>query len=109
MWQPVRGTQPGERVADVDCVRIGGGRTRLHAELGTRWVLVDPGGAAGEAHAAVAARGLGLDAVTTLRPSSDGGGDVMLVRPDAHLGWRGHDPDALDAWLTSVLRDVRAS
>jgi hypothetical protein len=30
----------------------------------------------------------------------------MLVRPDAHLGWRGPaDPDALDRWLTAVTRD----
>jgi 4,5-epoxidase len=106
-WLPGRGTRPGERVADVECVRLGGGRTRLHAELGSRWALVDPGGAAGEAHAAVTARRLGVEAVTRVRPTRDGGGDVMLVRPDAHLGWRGRDPDALDAWLTSVLRHGR--
>jgi hypothetical protein len=30
----------------------------------------------------------------------------MLVRPDAHLGWRGHDADALDAWLTGMLSGI---
>ena len=28
---------------------------------------------------------------------------MLLVRPDAHLGWRGRpDPDALDRWLTAI-------
>ena len=85
-----------------------GGRTRLHAELGRRWALVDPGGAVGDAHAAVATKRLGVDAVTRVRPSRGRGEDVMLVRPDAHLGWPGHDPDALDAWLTGVLGHGRA-
>jgi choline dehydrogenase-like flavoprotein len=29
--------------------------------------------------------------------------EIMLVRPDAHLGWRGPgDPDGLDRWLIAV-------
>jgi hypothetical protein len=36
-------------------------------------------------------------------------GEIMLVRPDAHLGWRGRaDPDVLDRWLTAVARQGRA-
>jgi 4,5-epoxidase len=107
-WLPGRGTQPGDRVADIERVRLGGGRTRLHAELGRRWALVDPGGTVGDAHTAIATKRLGVDAVTRVRPSRDRGDDVMLVRPDAHLGWQGHDPDALDAWLTGVLGHGRA-
>lgn len=35
--------------------------------------------------------------------------EIMLVRPDAHLGWRGRaDPDALDRWLTAVTRHGQA-
>jgi hypothetical protein len=37
------------------------------------------------------------------------GTDAMLVRPDAHLGWRG-DPDdmaGLDSWLANALRTGR--
>jgi hypothetical protein len=31
------------------------------------------------------------------------------VRPDAHLGWCGRAaPDALDRWLTTVIRNGRA-
>jgi aromatic ring hydroxylase-like protein len=106
-WLPGRGTQPGDRVADIECGRLGGGRTRLHAELGSRWALVGPGGAADDAPAAVAAERLGVDAVTrVVRPGRDGGADVMLVRPHAHLAWRGHDADALDAWLTGTLNGI---
>jgi hypothetical protein len=33
----------------------------------------------------------------------------MLVRPDAHLGWRGRaDPDTLNRWLTAVTRHGQA-
>jgi hypothetical protein len=35
--------------------------------------------------------------------------EIMLVRPDAHLGWRGRaDPDALDRWLIGVTGQGRA-
>jgi hypothetical protein len=35
---------------------------------------------------------------------ADTGGEIMLVRPDAHLGWRGReDPAALERWLTAVF------
>jgi hypothetical protein len=38
--------------------------------------------------------------VTTLVADGD---EIMLVRPDAHLAWRGHaDPDALDRWLAAL-------
>lgn len=32
-----------------------------------------------------------------------GEGDAMLVRPDAHLAWRGSDPGHLDDWLCRAL------
>jgi 4,5-epoxidase len=126
---------PGDRVPDIECVRAdGGGRTTLHAELGTRWALVMPARTASDEYAAVAAKRLrdegmitlvadqasnpvipgrtvsdeytavaakrlGDDGVTTLVADQE---EIMLVRPDAHLGWRGHaDPDALDRWLSS--------
>jgi 4,5-epoxidase len=101
-----RGLLPGDRVPDIECVRAdGAGRTSLHAELGDRWALVVPGRMAGGACAAVAAERLGGDRVTTLVAD---GGEIMLVRPDAHLGWRGADPGALDRWLTAVVRHGRA-
>jgi 4,5-epoxidase len=53
-------------------------------------------------YAAVVAKRLGDGRVTTLLADGD---EIMLVRPDAHLGWRGRaDPDALDRWLAAAVR-----
>ena len=86
-----------------------GGRTTLYAELGNRWTLVLPARMASGEYAAVAAKRPGDDAMITLVADHDPDGAVMLVRPDAHLGWRGRaDPGALDRWLTAVTRLGRA-
>jgi 4,5-epoxidase len=85
-----RGPLPGDRVPDVECVRAeDGGQTNLHAELGNRWALVRPDRRVSDEHAAVVAERLGDDGMITLVSDHDRGGDIMLVRPDAHLGWRG--------------------
>lgn len=90
-----RGPRPGDRVPDRPCTRPDGTTTRLHAELGFRWVLLGD-----EECAAVARKRLGDERVTVL-PTD---GDTLLIRPDGHLGWRGHEaPDALDSWLTGIL------
>jgi 4,5-epoxidase len=110
-WFAGRGPLPGDRVPDIACVRTeGGGHTTLHAELGDRWALVMPGRAESERNAAVVAnRRLGDDRVSTLVADRDTDGEIMLVRPDAHLGWRGRaEPAALDRWLTAVTRQGRA-
>jgi 4,5-epoxidase len=101
-----KGPRPGDRVPDFECVRAdGGGATTLHAELGHRWALVLPGRAVSDEYAAVAAKRLGDGAVTVLATPA---GEVMLVRPDAHLAWRGRgDPGALDRWLAAVTRPGR--
>jgi 4,5-epoxidase len=109
-WFSGQGPLPGDRVPDIACARAeGGGQTTLHAELGSRWALVTPGRMVSDEHAAVVAKRLGDDGVTTLVADHDTNGEIMLVRPDAHLGWRGRaDPDALDRWLTDVTRQGRA-
>jgi 4,5-epoxidase len=109
-WFGGQGPLPGDRVPDIECVRAeGGGQTTLHAELGTKWALVMPGPMVSDEHAAVVAKRLGDDGMITLVAAHDSGGEIMLVRPDAHLGWRGRpDPDALDRWLTAVARQGRA-
>jgi 4,5-epoxidase len=109
-WFSGRGPLPGDRVPDIDCVRAEGGeQTTLHAELGNKWALVMPGRKVSDASAAVAAKRLGDDDVVTLVAGADSNGEIMLVRPDAHLGWRGRaDPDALDRWLTAVARRGRS-
>jgi 4,5-epoxidase len=109
-WFSGQGPLPGDRVPDIDCVRAeGGGQTTLHAELGNKWALVMPGRVVSDEHAAVVAKRLGDDAMSMLVADHDANRESMLVRPDAHLGWRGRaDPDALDRWLTAVAREGRA-
>jgi 2-polyprenyl-6-methoxyphenol hydroxylase-like FAD-dependent oxidoreductase len=120
-WFAGQGPLPGDRVPDIGCLRAkGGGRTTLHAELGNRWALVMPGRMVSDGYPAVGqmvcdrytdvvARRLGDDGVITLVAEDDSGTEVMLVRPDAHLGWRGSaDPDALDRWLTTVVGATRS-
>ena len=144
-WSSVRGPLPGDRVPDLECVRVvGGEQTTLHAELGNKWALVMPGRTASDEYAAVVAKRLadggmitlvadhesnlvmpgrtvsdeytavvaerlGDDGMITLVADHHSNGEIMLVRPDAHLGWRGRaDPDALDRWLIAVARLGRA-
>ena len=109
-WFAGRGPLPGDRVPDIECARAGGGgHTTLHAELGNRWALVMPARTVSDEYAAVVAKRLGDDGTITLVADHDSTEEIMLVRPDAHLGWRGRaDPDALDRWLTSVARHGRA-
>jgi 4,5-epoxidase len=104
-----QGPLPGDRVPDIDCVQAeGGGQTTLHAELCNKWALVMPGRTVSDECSAVVAKRLGADGMITLVADHDSNGEIMLVRPDAHLGWRGRaDPDALDRWLTAVARQGR--
>jgi 4,5-epoxidase len=109
-----RGVRPGDRVPDLDCLRADGARTRLHAELGPRWALLGPSDA-GPSDAGLTDAGLadavrsrlGDGAVVPLRPITPIGSaadrSVLLVRPDAHLAWRGRDPAALRRWLVTAL------
>ncbi|WP_158896081.1 FAD-dependent monooxygenase [Amycolatopsis anabasis] len=100
-----RRPRPGDRVPDLPCRRANGDTTRLHAELGDRWALLSS--ATVETPLALARERLGerIDNFTLadVRP-----GEVWLVRPDAHLAWRGA-PEAggLARWLDHALRTGR--
>jgi 4,5-epoxidase len=100
----LRGLRPGDRVADVACRRADGSATRLHAELGGGWAVLGADRAALDACAAVADERLG--AVTRL---TGGGSEVLLVRPDGHLAWRGSSPEALIRSLHRITRYERRS
>ncbi|WP_349497443.1 FAD-dependent monooxygenase [Crossiella sp. CA-258035] len=98
--------RPGDRVPDLSCRRAGNA-TRLHAELGDHWAVLGSGTAA--AAPAAAARHLLGDRVHDLVCAEVPAGQVWLVRPDAHLAWRG-DPGSggLRRWLDTALRHGRA-
>lgn len=96
--------RPGDRVPDLPCTAEDGTATRLHAELGGHWVLLtsgeDPGA---DSEVAVARKWLGA-ALTVLHAPSRDRAAVRLVRPDAHLAWRGSGADRLERWLAGALR-----
>jgi len=90
--------KPGDRVPDQDCLDRHGQPTRLHDHLGGSWVLLADDDTV-ERLLPVARRRLGL--VSALRPTESG--DALLIRPDAHLAWRGSDPDRLAQWITRAM------
>ncbi|BBY54321.1 FAD-dependent monooxygenase [Mycobacterium koreense] len=94
-----RGPRPGDRVPNTTHRTADGGAVRLHDALADGWVLV------GDAALAEIARHR-LGALTHL-PATET--DSLLVRPDAHLGWRGRDPQALTDWLDRVLEPADAA
>lgn len=109
---PARGIRAGDRVPDLAVTRPDGTTTRLHAELGGRWALVAPASGAA-ACVALARERLGENVRYLTRPPANrpvANGDVLLVRPDAHLAWRGR-PDAirLGRWLDAALNHGRVS
>lgn len=90
--------RPGDRVPDQPAVRADGSATRLHAELAGRWALLHSESTVD--CLAVARRRLG-DHVVGLTTEAD---EVLLVRPDGHLAWRGRaEPARLDRWLATAL------
>jgi len=106
---PLRGhRRPGDRVPDMSCRRREGGLTRLHAELGAKWVLLTAPTPGGEACASALRDRLGAEAFTLLEPADGWLRHALLIRPDAHLAWQGVPvPEALDRWLTAVLKGGR--
>lgn len=96
----------GDRVADRCCRRTDGTDSALHRELGGRWALLLP-----DVNPATRCVEVALDHLgDQVRILTYDGPEVMLIRPDAHLAWRGEpsqDPE-LHRWLTKALRDGSA-
>ncbi|WKG04827.1 FAD-dependent oxidoreductase [Mycolicibacterium sp. HK-90] len=94
-----RKPRPGDRIEDLPCTCPDGTATRLHRELGGRWAMLLPHGTPGDIEAV--RRRLGDFVV----PLHHDGAEAMLVRPDAHLAWRGRSDDVerLDRWLATAL------
>ncbi|GAA1959194.1 FAD-dependent monooxygenase [Amycolatopsis minnesotensis] len=96
------GPRQGDRVPDIHCRLDGGAPVRLHQALDGRWgVLAGPGN---EASFDAAAAWLGTTGVVALTPARGRTADVLLIRPDAHLAWRGRPaPERLSSWLGTHL------
>ncbi|WP_390623965.1 aromatic-ring hydroxylase C-terminal domain-containing protein [Fodinicola feengrottensis] len=90
---------------DIACVGEDGRRTTLHqGVMGGAWALLTSDKAAADRLLPVARELLGPD-VVPVWPAAEGLTDAILVRPDAHVGWRGEpDEAALKGWLTEVVQ-----
>ncbi|MGQ0718308.1 MAG: FAD-dependent monooxygenase [Pseudonocardiales bacterium] len=100
---PLRGPCPGDRVPDLGCRHQDGARTQLHAELGPRWVLLAAPSPTAQDCLQLARGRLGADRVVALIPEGQSPRAVLLVRPDAHLAWRGRTSEGLRRWLAGAL------
>lgn len=98
-----RKPRPGDRIPDLRCVRPDGEPTWLHAEPGGRFAVLVPETGTNDCVSTVQRR-LG-EHVVPLRFAEGRPGEVWLVRPDAHLAWRGQDPASLGRWLTDALEN----
>ncbi|MFJ3974210.1 FAD-dependent monooxygenase [Streptomyces sp. NPDC090021] len=99
---PARGPRPGDRIPDRQCTRPDGVTTRLYEELRGRWALLVPASVT-SAWDEVARRHLGTGLVSRLATGEGDRREVLLVRPDGHLLWRGTSPPAMDEALSRIL------
>jgi 4,5-epoxidase len=96
-----RGPQPGDRVPNISTRDAQGKYAPLHSQLGTGWAVLASGGA--DSHLEQAAKRLGAEQVRLLAPATGTLPDVCLIRPDAHLSWRGTSAEDLGGWLLDAL------
>ena len=101
-----RKPRPGDRVADIACRRADATSSRLYHELGGQWALLLPERTDHHSDASLRAAQCRLgDHVAAVTYD---GSQVMLVRPDGHLAWRGQPGDpGLDRWLAGALTKGR--
>ncbi|HEY6424810.1 MAG TPA: FAD-dependent monooxygenase [Pseudonocardiaceae bacterium] len=102
-------SRPGDRVPDLVCRREDGSGTQLHAELGPRWALLAAPSPTAQGCLHLARGWLGGDRVVLLNPDGQSPRTALLVRPDAHLAWRGSTGDGLRRWLAGALDPDRAA
>ncbi|MCI2419004.1 FAD-dependent monooxygenase [Saccharopolyspora sp. K220] len=94
--------RPGDRVPDLDCRDDRGRPTRLHTELGGKWALLAPTATGLET---LAPLGEHVVHLTPDQPRQES----WLIRPDAHLAWRGTDQRALARWLDEFRSNGRTT
>ncbi|WP_020502280.1 FAD-dependent monooxygenase [Sciscionella marina] len=93
------GPQPGDRVPNIGTSDTEGNPAPLHDRLGTGWAVLtsEPG----KEHLREATKRLGD--VTLLHPETGVLPQICLIRPDAHLAWRGDSATELGNWLDTAL------
>lgn len=96
------GPRPGDRVPNIATRDADGHHAPLHSQLGTGWALLTSGSV--DNLLDQAAQRLGTDHVQALTPQTGTLREVCLIRPDAHLAWRGTHSDDLGRWLDAALR-----
>jgi 4,5-epoxidase len=96
-----RKPRAGDRIPDLPCMRSDGTRSRLYRELGGRWALLLPAEAPADGTLDTLRQRFG-DFLQVLQFRGE---QMMMVRPDAHLAWRGEPSDVagLTRWVTAAL------
>ncbi|WP_067664761.1 FAD-dependent monooxygenase [Nocardia miyunensis] len=95
------GPRPGDRVPNIPTRDAEGHDAPLHSRLGTGWAILATGDATD--HLRQAAKYLGVEQVRLITPATGTLDDVCLIRPDAHLAWRGASAEEMGRWLDTAL------
>ncbi|MEU4312147.1 FAD-dependent oxidoreductase [Nocardia sp. NPDC024068] len=95
--------RPGDRVPNLPCRHLDGRSTALYDQLGRHWALLLPADGSTDEFTDMRTR-LGHNVIALHAEPTSGQHDVRLIRPDAHLAWRGTDPQQLTRWLSGTLQ-----
>ncbi|MFC0674531.1 FAD-dependent oxidoreductase [Brachybacterium hainanense] len=94
----------GDRMPDLECRLADGAQSTLHRALAGRWAVVAADLVVADRHRRVLAAQVGDDQVVALS-SPNMRADLVVVRPDGHIGWRGGpESESLSPWLQQILR-----
>ncbi|WP_228003142.1 FAD-dependent monooxygenase [Nocardia australiensis] len=98
-----RPPRPGDRIPNLPSRHLDGSRTDLYSQLGKGWVLLLPSHGDAVPFTAIGAL-LGHNVIALVSEPTTEQRDVRLIRPDAHLAWRGTEPRRLTRWLEHALQ-----
>lgn len=107
------GPQAGDRAPDAPCTLPDGRRRRLfEVQRGGQWILYGFGVQPASPHPSVQTIHIGVDLLDGAGYAQQAyaaqPGDLVLVRPDGHIGLRSRDETVIKAYLASVLGPTKA-